>query len=29
MSVKKYDNIYAKRFGYFNLYVIKGKNGMS
>ena len=27
MSVKKYDNIYAKRFGYFNLYVIKGKNG--
>ena len=24
---KQYGNIYLKRFGYFNLYVIKGKNG--
>ena len=27
MSVRRYDNVYVKRFGYFNLYVIKGKNG--
>ncbi len=24
---KKYDNIYSKKFNYFNVYVIKGKNG--
>lgn len=27
MRKKKFDNIYIKRFGYFNLYVIRGKNG--
>ena len=27
MRMKKYDNVYVKRFGYFNLYVIKGNNG--
>lgn len=25
--MKKFDNVYAKRFGYFNLYVIKGVDG--
>ena len=25
--MKKFNNVYTKRFGYFNLYVIKGKNG--
>jgi len=25
--MKKFDNIYCKRFGYFNIYVIKGKDG--
>ena len=25
--MKKFDNIYMKRFGYFNIYVIKGNNG--
>ena len=25
--MKKIDNIYVKRIGYFNLYVIKGKDG--
>ena len=25
--MKKIDNIYIKRIGYFNLYVIKGKDG--
>ena len=24
---RQYDNIYMKRFSYFNVYVIKGKNG--
>jgi glyoxylase-like metal-dependent hydrolase (beta-lactamase superfamily II) len=24
---KKYDNVYSKKFNYFNVYVIKGKNG--
>lgn len=25
--MKKYDNVYAKRFGYFNVYVIRGTDG--
>ena len=24
---RNFDNIYSKRFGYFNLHVIKGENG--
>ena len=24
---KQFDNVYVKRFYYFNLYIIKGKNG--
>jgi len=27
MRKKKFDNVYVRRFGYFNLYVIRGKNG--
>ena len=27
MSMKKFDNVYVKRFGYFNVYVIKGIDG--
>lgn len=27
INIKKYNNIYTKKFGYFNLYVIKGKYG--
>ena len=27
MRKKKYNNVYVKRFGYFNIYVIRGKNG--
>ena len=25
--IKQYDNIYMKKFGYFNIYVIRGENG--
>ncbi len=27
MKKKKFNNVYVRKFGYFNLYVIRGKNG--